>query len=92
MMYDGILISKEASKDMIAILGNQRLNGKIPFFITDGTKVAHKTGEDTGTSHDVGIVFAREPFIVCFCSNHVDVPAFERVIQEITREFLLMLK
>lgn len=92
MMYDGILISKEASKEMIAILGNQRLNGKIPFYITDGTKVAHKTGEDTGVSHDIGIVFAREPFIVCFCSNHVNVPGFERVIQEITRDFLHMLK
>lgn len=87
-MYDGSLISKEASKEMISILMNQRLNGKIPFYITDGTKVAHKTGEDSGITHDVGIVFTKEPFIVCFCSNNVEVPYFERVIQEISRDLI----
>ena len=87
-MYDGSLVSKQASKEMISILMNQRLNGKIPFYITDGTKVAHKTGEDSGITHDVGIVFTKEPFIVCFCSNNVEVPYFERVIQEISRDLI----
>lgn len=84
-MYTERLISKNASREMITLLSNQRLNGKIPFYITDGTKVAHKTGEDSGITHDVGIVFTKEPFIVCFCSNNVEVPSFERMIQDISR-------
>lgn len=85
-MYEGSLVSKEASSSMLSLLCDQRLNGKIPFYITDGTKIAHKTGEDTGITHDVGIVFAKEPFIVCFCSNNVEVPAFNRIIQKTTRD------
>ena len=87
-MYQGRLISKKASEDMLAILKNQRLNGKIPFYITDDTEVAHKTGEDDGITHDVGIVFSKEPFIVCFCSNKVEVPIFERAIQDISRDLI----
>lgn len=87
-MYHGTMISEDISKEMLEILKCQRLNGKIPFFITDGTKVAHKTGEDSGITHDAGIVFAEEPFVICFCSNEVEVPAFERVIQDISREFM----
>ena len=88
LMYEGKLISQTASDEMLRILSNQRLNGKIPFYITDGTKVAHKTGEDSGISHDVGIVYAKDPFVVAFCSNQVEVPTFERLIQEVTRNLM----
>ena len=47
-------------------------------------KIAHKTGEDDGITHDVGIVYARQPFIVCFCGEHVSPPEFERAMQDIT--------
>lgn len=87
-MYHGTLISEKASAEMLDILKNQRLNGKIPFYITDGTKVAHKTGEDDGITHDVGLVYTKQPFVICFCSNEVEVPAFERLIQDISREFI----
>lgn len=86
-MYKKELIDKESSEEMISILKNQRLNGKIPFFlqnINPKVHIAHKTGEDTNITHDVGIVFAREPFIVCFCGNNVNVPEYERLIQDIT--------
>ena len=83
-MYLGELVSKEASAEMIRILKNQRLNGKIPFYIHGKADIAHKTGEDDGITHDVGIVYGKEPFIICFCGNEVDVPAYERLMQEIT--------
>ncbi len=85
-MYRGTLVSKEASEKMLKILANQRLNGKMPFFFKNGVKIAHKTGEDDGITHDVGIVYAPQPFAVCFCSNEVDVPRFEMVIQRVTRK------
>ena len=88
-IYNGTLVSKEASFKMLEVLKNQRLNGKIPFFLSSNpnkVQIAHKTGEDTNTTHDVGIVFAKDPFIICFLSNDVDVPNFERAMQDISLE------
>ena len=86
-MYTGELVSPKASKRMLEILSDQRLNSKIPFFLhslMEETSVAHKTGEDTGITHDVGIVYGREPFIICFCGNEVDVPIYERVMADLS--------
>lgn len=84
-MYCGTLVSKKASEEMLSVLKNQRLNGKMPFYFKGQVKIAHKTGEDDGITHDVGIVFAPQPFVACFCSNGVEVPEFERVIQKGTK-------
>ena len=86
-MYRGELISPEASAEMLEILRNQKLNGKMPFYLKPrGIACAHKTGEDDGITHDVGIVYARKPFVLCMLSEETEVPAFERLIQEIARE------
>lgn len=87
-MYLGELISPAASAEMLHILKNQRLNGKIPFFVPNGIEIAHKTGEDDGITHDVAIIYAPQPFVVCFCGNGVDVPLFERMMQDITAQLL----
>lgn len=84
-MYRGTLVSEKASEEMLNILKNQRLNGKMPFYFGGQVKIAHKTGEDSGITHDVGIVFAPQPFVACFCSNEVDVPQFESAIQRGTK-------
>lgn len=84
-IYSGTLIGKEASEQMLGIMLNQRLNGKIPFYLhalENSPKIAHKTGEDDGTTHDAAIVFAPEPFILVFVSNETDVPAYERLMQD----------
>ena len=86
-MYAGELVSEKASAEMIEILKNQKLNGKMPFFLKPrGIVSAHKTGEDTGITHDVGIVFTRKPFVMCMLSNETEVPVFERLIQDIARD------
>lgn len=85
-MYEGKLISGEASERMLGILKNQQLNSKIPFYLQalpEEPEIAHKTGEDSGISHDVGIVYGRQPFVVCFCGNETDTPRFERTMAEI---------
>lgn len=89
-MYKGQLISPEASEEMIGILKNQRLNGKIPFFLHGKVDIAHKTGEDEGITHDVGIVYSPSPFILCICGNEVKVPLFERLIQDISAQLFEM--
>ncbi|MGN0775407.1 MAG: serine hydrolase [Candidatus Ventricola sp.] len=82
-LWRGEIVSPEASAAMLEILLDQRLNGKLPFYLhARGIRVAHKTGEDTGVTHDVGIIYAREPLVVCFVGEHVDVPAYERLMQD----------
>ena len=86
-LYRGELVSPEASAAMLRILGDQRLNGKFPFYLHAlGCRLAHKTGEDDGITHDAGIVFAPHPFVLCMFSNHTDVPGFERLMQDAALE------
>ena len=86
-MAEGTLLGDEADGKMIDILLNQRLNGKLPFYLhSRGIRCAHKTGEDDGITHDVGIVYTEKPFVICMLSNNVDVPAFERLIQDAALE------
>lgn len=82
-LWRGEIVSPEASRAMLDILLDQRLNGKLPFFLDCADiKVAHKTGEDDGITHDVGIIYAREPLVCCFVGEHVDVPRYERLMQD----------
>lgn len=85
-MYQGILVSKEADAEMLSILKEQKLNGKIPFKFQRKVPIAHKTGEDAGITHDVGIIFGREPFILCCMGNEVVPSQFERFMQDIAWE------
>ena len=85
-LWRGEVISKAARDAMMEILLDQRLNGKLPFFIDSmGIDIAHKTGEDDGISHDVGVIYTREPLVVCFVGEHVDVPRYERIMQDAAR-------
>ena len=85
-LWRGEVVSKAASDAMMEILLDQRLNGKLPFFIDSmGIDIAHETGEDDGISHDVGVIYTREPLVVCFVGEHVDVPRYERIMQDAAR-------
>lgn len=82
-IYNGKLVSKDASEKMMKMLSSQRLNSKIPFFLHSCTNavIAHKTGEDSNITHDVGLIIDKVPFILCYMSSNIDVPEFERIIQ-----------
>lgn len=82
-MYRSTLISPESSRDMLRILKLQQINHKIPFYLDGLVDIAHKTGEDTGITHDAAIVFARRPFVLVLCGNETDVPTYERLMGEI---------
>ena len=85
-MATGTLLGKDVDGRMIDILLNQRLNGKLPFYLHGkGIRCAHKTGEDDDITHDVGIIYTERPFVLCMLSNGVDVPAFERLVQDTAR-------
>lgn len=88
-MAKGELLGGEDDARMLSILYNQRLNGKIPFFL-HGVRIAHKTGEDDGTTHDAALIQAKRPFVLCMLSNDVDVPEYERLMQDTARELYEM--
>ena len=82
-LYRKELVDEASSDKMLEILLSQRLNGKIPFFLEGmGIRTAHKTGEDDGITHDVGIIYSDTPLIAVFLSNETNVPRFERFIQD----------
>lgn len=57
-LYAGELANKEHTEKMLTLLKRQRLNGKLPKYLSKETIIAHKTGELDAFSHDVGIVYA----------------------------------
>ena len=84
-IYNRTYINEKVSEEMENILLQQQINHKIPSRLQD-LRIAHKTGENDGITHDVGIVYADEPFVVCFASNETDVYEFERVIRDSSYE------
>ena len=57
LLYQGAVIDKTASADMLEIMKQQRDRSMMRLFIPDETVIAHKTGELDGLAHDAGIVF-----------------------------------
>ncbi len=80
-------VSPEVSDYAVGVLSKQQINHKIPGYIKGvNAKIAHKTGEDSGISNDVGIVYAKQPFVLCFAAEKTDVPRWERFIRETSLE------
>lgn len=72
LMWRGKLVSCAASSQMLDILKLQQLNHKLPARLDEDVTIAHKTGEDTGITHDAGIIYTSKPFILCVLSEQTD--------------------
>ena len=65
-------LDEEACSDMMSILKLQQLNHKIPLLLPNGAVVAHKTGEDTGITHNAGVIFYKDKALaLCVLSEEV---------------------
>lgn len=80
-MFYGKLISPKASAQLKNLLLQQQINHKMGGFLPPEFPIAHKTGEEEDKTHDVGIVYTKEPFVICFASCGADIPAFENFIR-----------
>jgi len=85
-LWRGQVLSPEASRGMLEVLLAQQLNGKIPARLPLDYPAAHKTGEDDGISHDVGIVYAAQPFVVCFLGSGIHAPDWNALMGEVTEQ------
>jgi beta-lactamase class A len=82
----GEAVDKTASAEMVAILGRQKFNDRIPAGLPAGTRVAHKTGEITKIQHDAAIVYADRPFVLVVLVRGLDdVKQGSALIADITR-------
>jgi len=64
-------LSSESKQQVIRILLEQRFNSMIPAGLPSHAIVAHKTGEISTVSHDIGIVYLpeREPYITAILTE-----------------------
>jgi beta-lactamase class A len=67
----GDFLTPESKREVIRILLEQRFNSMIPAGLPAHATVAHKTGEISTASHDIGIVYLpeREPYIAAILTE-----------------------
>lgn len=68
-MHKRQLVSEEMDAWLEDILSQQQIEHKMCGMLPPDVVVAHKTGDTSRIANDVGIVFAKEPFVACFAYN-----------------------
>ncbi len=81
-LHCGQFVSPQVCREALDVLLLQQVDHKLNGKICGAVPIAHKTGEDDGLSNDVGIVYAKEPFIVCFTGHDTDVYAWEDLMRQ----------
>ena len=85
-LYREEFVSPEVSRQAVEILLKQQIDHKLDGKLCGEVPIAHKTGEDSALSNDVGIVFAGEPFVICFAGHDTDVYRWEDLMRRGTYE------
>lgn len=79
-LYRGTFVNGQVSREAMDTLLNQQIKHKLGGKLF-GVPIAHKTGEDGCLSNDVGIVFGKEPFVICFTGHDTDVYRWEDLMR-----------
>lgn len=80
-LYRGEFVNREVSDYAIEVLTEQQICHKLGGKLGDSVVIAHKTGEDTNLSNDIGIVYADRPFVICFTGHKTDVYRWEDLMR-----------
>lgn len=80
-LYRGEFVNPQVSRQALDILLKQQIDHKLDGKLCGEVPIAHKTGEDDRLSNDVGIVFAKEPFVICFAGHDTDVYRWEDLMR-----------
>ena len=86
-LYYKKFLNKDVSEKCLGLLGQQKINDRIPKKLPRGTFVVHKTGLERHVCHDVGIVFTNKGnFLICVLAKHEDrfAGATKKFISEVT--------
>ena len=83
-LYRGEFIDREVSDYAIEVLTEQQIGHKLGGKLGENVTMAHKTGEDDYLSNDIGIVYAKQPFVICFTGHNTDVYPWEDLMRRST--------
>lgn len=86
MLYRDEFVSEAVCKEAIDTLLLQQVDHKLNGRICGEVSIAHKTGEDDHLSNDVGIVYAPQPFVICFAGHDTDVYQWEDLMRNAAYE------
>lgn len=70
-VYDFDKLDDSLGQELLDNLENTIFNDRINRYLP-GVTVAHKIGNQVNAMHDVGIVYAKQPYVVCFMSSNVN--------------------
>lgn len=80
-LYRNEFVSSAICEQAIDTLLLQQVDHKLNGKLCGRVEIAHKTGEDDALSNDVGIVYAKQPFVVCFAGESTDVYLWEDLMR-----------
>lgn len=80
-LYCNRFVSPEVCQEALDTLLRQQIRHKLNGKLCKAVPIAHKTGEDDRLSNDVGIVFAPQPFVICFTGHDTDVYRWEDLMR-----------
>ena len=80
-LYRNEIVSESVCKEAVDTLLLQQVDHKLNGRICGEVPIAHKTGEDDQLSNDVGIVYAPQPFVICFAGHDTDVYRWEKLMR-----------
>ncbi len=80
-LYRKEFVSEAVSQEALDVLLLQQVDHKLNGKICGEVSIAHKTGEDDRLSNDVGIVYAKQPFVICFAGHDTDVYRWEDLMR-----------
>ena len=80
-LYRNEFVNADVCREAIDTLLLQQVDHKLNGKICGAVDIAHKTGEDNELSNDVGIVYAPQPFVICFAGHRTDVYRWEDLMR-----------
>lgn len=88
-LYRNEFVNSEVCKEVIDTMLLQQVDHKLNGKLCGLVDIAHKTGEDDELSNDVGIVYAKEPFVICFAGHETDVYRWEDLMRRGTYDLVM---
>lgn len=70
-LYKSYSANKSSGKEIVKYMQSTIFNDRLPKLLPKNIKVAHKIGNQVATRNDVGIVFAKNPYIICVMSKNI---------------------
>lgn len=91
-LYRNEFVSPEVCREVIDTMLLQQVDHKLNGKLSGQVDIAHKTGEDDELSNDVGIVYAPQPFVICFAGHDTDVYRWEDLMRRGTFDLVMAQK